>query len=146
MRRANHAPLYLAVAFLVAAVALGFVPVMHHLGSSYLSYRNSPFPVVSPVHAGQASVTTVSRCNSADHDVKYTFARNLVNDQTGNQIVLAAGASIVPVGCHTILSWGTVVPPGTPPGRYHLEAATTAPGLWGDYDIPWSTQSFDVVP
>ncbi len=89
---------------------------------------------------------TVERCNSTDHLLGYTFDRTLQSDDDGNSpVILTSGATAIPPGCQTVQSRINLVPPGTPPGRYHLDSVTHVRGNWRTFDIPWSSQPFQVL-
>lgn len=137
----------LALALLLAYLALP--EAVRTFGPPPIAYRNTPFPVLTPViKPGDTVAITVARCASdpfSDRtEMPFTFTRAIVRDD-GIQIPVMGGYSSMPMGCNEIVSRLSVIPMDLPPGTYRLQGISTATNSWGRVALAnWETQPFRV--
>lgn len=133
---------------LVGALAVLFIGLLTYLvflEASWLTYTNSPFPVLnSPVKAGSAVQMTVARCNSTDVTRVYGLSRTL--KCTGGEVVLPAGLASIRPGCFTAVSMVNVIPTGTPAGTCTLHGSGEIQGVVRAISVAWESAPFEVVP
>ena len=112
----------------------------------YLSYPDLPFRVPNASYApGDTVVYRVARCNSSSKDQSYPIARTLPPVGNGPVILLPSVIAKIAPGCTMAASAITVIPLGTPPGRYFVEGLSSVQGLTKVFVVYWSTTHFDVV-
>ena len=132
---------------LVAALALVFIALLAYLvflEPPWLTYTNTPFPVLnSPVRPGNPVKMTVTRCSSASVTRLYALSRTLKGN--GAEIILPAGLVSINPGCISVESAANVIPPGTPPGTYTLHGYGEIQGIVRTSSIAWESQPFEVT-
>ena len=132
-------------AFAVALLWYGF------LEPPYLSYKGLPFEPISPeVHAGEALLLRVTRCNDSDRTETYLITRKLIRidapkDAATEPILLPGGAVEIEPGCHEEISGANVVPRNTPLGLYVVRGQAAVPGRWRGTYVQWASAPFRVV-
>lgn len=113
-----------------------------------ITYSNIPFPVVnSPVKIGTSLVIDISYCKYYDI-LPSDRTGNLISDTTNNIIEPTLITKKFPLGCHSNYHFnGYIIPVGTPPGIYHIEANTTYTinNIGFDHER-YTTRKFQVIP
>ena len=128
----------------LAVLFVGLLAYLVFLEAPWLTYTNSPFPVLnSPIKAGTSVQMKVGRCSTASVTRVYTLARTLKGK--GSETVLPAGLASITPGCVTVVSAANVVPLGTPPGIYRLVGYGEIQGVVRTSSIRWESQPFEVV-
>ena len=145
----NHSivwPLWTSRAVVVLLTA--FVSTLGYLvffEPSWLSYTNSPFPVLnSPVQAGTAVQLQVDRCSTATISRVYGLSRTLYSERS--EILLPAGVTSIDPGCKPVVSASNIIPAGTPPGTYRLRGYAEIQGVVRTNSVEWESQPFEIVP
>lgn len=129
----------------LAVLFVGLLAYLVFLEAPWLTYTNSPFPVLnSPIKAGSAVQMTVARCNSTDVTRVYGLARTLKCN--GGEVVLPAGLASIKPGCTTALSAVNVIPTGTLAGTCTLHGYGEIQGIVRTISVAWESQPFEVVP
>jgi hypothetical protein len=110
------------------AVALNMVAVLY---MSYLALypfkvlkiNNSPVPIENqPVADGTVVIYEVNYCKY--RRVEATARRQLVEVDKGVSIDLPSTINNIDVGCHKYVNRSTIIPEGTPAGRYKITIRT----------------------
>lgn len=117
-----------------------------YLEEPYLSYKEMPFAVPSPVYAGGPAVSHVVRCNSTKTTKQYTTTRGF-QKMGGNQppIILPSIDLSLEPGCEPAISRINIVPDGTVPGYYRFVGVASVQGLLSWHQVPWGTDFFQVI-
>lgn len=117
------------------------------LATNPLYYTNDPFPVVSPVGAGDSLFVRLTRCNSSTHDIIVRVTRNLIRlDSNPQQTAVLPGAgTVLSPGCETIDSTLVTIPAETTPGKYEIRGLSSVTNRGVEFTVPWRTQAFEVV-
>lgn len=146
-RRRKGALYFYLVSGMLNLLTFGLIIYYGFLQSSWIVFTNLPFPIDHNPKVGSSIVMTIGQCNSSGSTGLYLVSRELVRlDQPQPDIELPAGPARVTPGCSTITSARSVVPEGTPPGRYELHGLHGAAGSWRTSYIEWKSQPFDVLP
>ncbi len=138
----------IAVNVLAASFLMWFGVWLAYMEPPYLTYRNVPFPVLTPeVKAGDVVLIRVERCNSTHTKRAYITGRALIPHGPGlKPIEMQSAAASIRPGCQVSNSALNIVPPGTAPGRYHIEGVAEIAGTIRTHSVLWSSASFEVVP
>ena len=136
-----------------AVLILGMVlynvvpPLLGQIVPPPYSYQRLPISVLTPkVKAGGAITNRTSLC-VAEPNISVTFSWGFVSDDWpyGRYPTGTFTRPFDKAECTTTDS-NLVVPTVIQPGRYHVEGTTEARGRWRTVTIPWSTESFEVMP
>lgn len=135
---------YMLSAALVVVLGLfGYVLYQLYYPVKVLEPLNVPYPVLTPVVKVGDRLTIVSKY------CKYgTFPMTVSRQLQGETfITLAPLTPTLPNGCHESKAASTVIPTGTPPGRYRLVYATSIQiNAFRTITVAAETREFSVVP
>ncbi len=131
-------------ALLLVFGAFGLYLWAVYLEKPWLEYRALPWEVIEPVKPGEMVPVIVLRCNHTGERRTYRVTRNLVNVDTGDQIVLPSSDTDIEPGCHRSISKLSLVPSNVPDGTYVLSGLGHAKGRLQVHEVPWTTQRFEV--
>lgn len=105
----------------------------YRLDVPLISYPVQPFPVESPVKAGDLAPMRVHRCNASGEPIQVPFSRVLYALDSGVAYTLSSGDTLIPPGCEDVVSGVMQVPADAIPGRYPVQAID--PCLWNVFPI-----------
>jgi hypothetical protein len=130
---------------LLAVAAVCFYVVMDE--PPFLSYRNLPFAVLTPlVKPGEPVKLNVVRCNSDSKTRVYGLSHRLLSVDGGTSVILPAGTVSIEPGCSDEISAINVIPPGTAPGLYIVEGYAEVQATLRSVSVRWVSQPFRVIP
>ncbi len=133
-----------SIALLLSGLVFLILMYMLYWPVRTIEPRTQPYKVVTQtVAVGKPILYVVDSCKYVDLPALVT--RQLVNDN-GQQQTLPSTTSNVPTGCNKSISSTTVIPVGTPLGRYHLDLTLTYQiNSFRQTVVRVSTERFDVV-
>ncbi len=134
-----------AVIITIAALISFYYFYLTFFSPKVIVYKNVPFPVLTKnVHPGEALLINISYCKY--YDVLPSERIGTLISDTNYQVQAITITRKFPNGCYNNYKFnGYIIPIGTPPGRYHIEADVTyvVNGLAIDHEH-YYTQKFNV--
>lgn len=132
------------IALIAVAVGILFVPLVGRaIEQPPITWTNAPFQTSDPIPVRGPLATYVERCNTTDHTIMTTVARQLIEESTGQVFILLPTAWIINPGC-TAQTGGTDLPSTVGPGEYHIEYLVQFDGWFRTFAVPLRSQSFTV--
>jgi hypothetical protein len=113
----------------------------------FLSYPNSPFPVLAKqVEQGAQIPLQIERCNADNVPHTYTTARALINLSEGYSTVLSDSIVQIKPGCSRVIGLASRVPMEIKPGKYRLIGTAEIHGFFKTHLVEWGSEEFEVIP
>ena len=132
------------VTLLIIALGIGAWSLWYE--KPWLSYGNLPFQLTQKSFAvGQPVTYWVERCNDTDEPRSYIIARSIINQDTQSSVVLPSVVATILPGCSRDISSITVIPEGTPPGKYKAKGSGVIKGTVRDFNVIWYSETFEVT-